>query len=162
MIVDKIFSSFKYLNSNRTVFCFAIVLVFSFIYLVNSLFPLIYDDWIYSFVYEDSPSSPRRLSDISDILLSQYNHYFLWGGRNVVHFILQFLLLIDIHIAKLLNSLVYIIFFFLLYKIINKGKKNDVSLFLFLNILVWLTYHSFSISVFFLTLSVNYLWGTCL
>lgn len=160
--MNKISLYYQILNSNKIVFGFILFILFCSIYLVNLVFPLIYDDWIYSFVYEENMADSHRISSIYDILYSQYNHYFIWGGRNVVHAILQFLLFIDIRIAKLLNSVVYILFFFVIYKIINEGKKTDISLFLFLNIIVWLTYHSFSYVAFFLTLSTNYLWGTCL
>lgn len=139
-----------------------VALFFGLVYILNILFPLQADDWGYSFIVDAANNSTVRVHSIFDILVSQYNHYFEWGGRSVVHFIAQFLLFIDIRIAKLLNSFVYIGLFFMIYAIINKGKKPNAGLFIFLNIIMWLIQPAFSIVILWLTGSANYLWGALL
>ena len=140
----------------------AVTLFFGLVYILNILFPLQADDWGYSFIVDAANNSTVRVCSIFDIFVSQYNHYFEWGGRSVVHFIAQFLLFIDIRIAKLLNSFVYIGLFFMIYAIINKGKKPNAGLFIFLNIIMWLIQPAFSIVILWLTGSANYLWGALL
>lgn len=147
-------------NSKRIILYFVLLLFFCLVYILNILFPLQADDWGYSFVF--GVDYLKRVTDLSEIMQSQYNHYMRWGGRSVVHSIAQFLLMIDIRIADLLNSLVYIGLFVLIYIIINKGKKANAGLFIVLNIIMWLIQPVFSIIILWLTGSANYLWGTFL
>lgn len=139
-----------------------VTLFFGLVYMLNILFPLQADDWGYSFIYSEVNQYTVRVNSIFDIFVSQYNHYFGWGGRSVVHCIAQFLLFIDIRVAKLLNSLAYICLFLMIYKIINKGKKPNAGLFILLNIIIWLIQPVFSIVILWLTGSANYLWGALL
>lgn len=58
--------------------------------------PVANDDLVYAFMVDnthDTPHQPgscsRHISDIGDILDSQYNHYFIYNGRSIVHFFVQ-------------------------------------------------------------------------
>ncbi|MBB4034531.1 hypothetical protein GGR21_000418 [Dysgonomonas hofstadii] len=138
------------------------LVVFAVIFIFNRLFPLFADDWVYSFIFENSffDHSLKPISGLSDIFISQYNHYFLWGGRSVVHFIDQFLLSIDPLLCDAINSLVYLGFIFFIYRLINQGRETNIGAFIFVICFSWVFVPQLTSNVFWITGSANYLWGT--
>lgn len=74
--------------------------------LINFYIPLFADDYGFFFIFNES----GRVTHLSDILVSQYNYHNSWGGRNVAHFMLQFLLMLQ---SKMLLALVKTLWFFL-------------------------------------------------
>lgn len=137
------------------------------LYALNILQPLYTDDWEYSFTFRlyncaYKGSIPDiHISSIKDIFLSQYEHYFAWGGRCVNHFIAQFLLFIGIPYNKILNSLAYVFFIYLICLFtISKGEKIKLSLYLLVNILIFFFVPVLGSTLLWLTGSANYLWGT--
>lgn len=131
-------------------------LCFSALLLLNILTPLISDDFAYLFIYGES----TRVASLGDIVQSQINHYYQWGGRSVAHFIAQVLLLLPGYFADILNTLAYVGYAFLIYfHIIGRGK-GSLSLFLFINLAVWFMQPVFGDTVLWLTGSANYLWCT--
>lgn len=136
----------------------AILICFSAIFILNILTPLISDDFAYMFVYGED----RLVSSVADILESQKNHYYMWGGRSIVHSIAQGLLVLPPYVADLLNSLVYMGYIFLIYLHIKGRGKNSLSLFVLTNLAVWFLQPVLSDTVFWLTGAANYLWGTTL
>lgn len=94
------------------VLCFFVVAIcFTSLMLLNSLTPLISDDITYLFIFGETD----RITSVYDIIQSQINHYYMWGGRSVVHFVAQLLLMLPPWVADLLNSLMYLIYAFLIY-----------------------------------------------
>ena len=73
----------KILNCNRFLIMCSVCIMLLFL-VFNIYTPLVADDYIYSF----------GMHSVGDILVSQYHHYFFWGGRSVAHFLVQFWLLI--------------------------------------------------------------------
>ncbi|MDR1092509.1 MAG: DUF6056 family protein [Prevotella sp.] len=136
----------------------AVLLSFSAIFILNILTPLISDDFAYMFVYGED----RLVSSVADILHSQENHYYMWGGRSVVHFIAQVLLILPPYVADLLNSLVYMGYIFLIYLHIKGRGRNSLSLFVLVNLAVWFLQPVLGDTVFWITGAANYLWGTAL
>jgi hypothetical protein len=138
------------------------VLFFLLVYNLNRINPLYWDDYIYSYIIEAPMYEEQHqpVQSISDIFISQYQHYFVWGGRSVVHFIAQLLLLLGGGYAHLLNSVAYMLFIFLIYKYANIGRKLSPSLFLFINLLVFLVQYTFHSNCVWIVGSANYLWGT--
>lgn len=139
------------------IFSLVLAICFVLMFFLNWKFPLCLDDWTYSFVYGEHPA--KRLSSLSDIIRSQYNHYFMWGGRSVVHFIAQWLLMQKEWVIDVLNSLVYIIYILLIYKICNYSNRTNVILFLFIYAAVWFLFPTYFYSVIWTVGSANYLWG---
>lgn len=129
---------------------------FALIYILNILHPLFGDDWSYSLL----PDGHTKVKDFSDILYTQYEHYFTWGGRTVVHIIDESLLLAGIPIADLLNSLAYVAFTLIIYHIANQSNKVRPSLLLVINLLIWFFEPAFGSTILWITGSANYLWGT--
>lgn len=136
----------------------AILVCFSVIFILNILTPLISDDFAYLFVYGED----RLVSSVGDILESQENHYYMWGGRSIVHFIAQVLLILPPYLADLLNSLVYMGYVFLVYYHIKGRGKNSLPLFILITLAVWFFQPVLGDTVFWLTGAANYLWGTTL
>lgn len=135
-------------------------LVFIGLYLLNLAYPLYDDDWGYTFVYNEIPI--RKVAGIVDILKSQYDHYFLWGGRTIVHIIAQTLLMLDPVTRAILKSLAFTAFVLMIYKICNREKDSKPFLFLLICAGVWFCIPMFPQNILQVTSSANYLWGTLL
>ncbi|MDR2955763.1 MAG: DUF6056 family protein [Prevotella sp.] len=139
-----------------------LLVVFSVTFFLNRLYPVFADDWVYSFVFETSffDHSDKRIEGITDILVSQYNHYMLWGGRSVAHTIAQFLLSINPFLCDLLNSLVYLGFVYLIYLFAVKGRGLNIGALILVAVLIWVFVPAFTPDVLWITGSANYLWCT--
>lgn len=122
------------------------------------MYPIHSDDWMYSFVFNEEPV--RFIQNIGDVFVSQYNHYLYWGGRNIVHFIDQILLMISALPREIINSLAFVLFVLVIYKIANLGKALAPMLFLFIGAVLWLGLPTFPQTVIWITGSSNYLWGS--
>lgn len=138
--------------------CFGVILITSFllIYILNYLHPLFGDDWMYSML----PDGHIRIQNLGDIFYTQYEHYFTWGGRSVVHVIAQILLWVGTTWGDLLNSIAYIVLTLVIYTIANQGNKIRPSLLLGINLLIWFFQPAFGSTILWITGSANYLWGT--
>jgi len=118
---------------------------------------LIGDDYVYSFVY----LTPERLSSVADIFDSQYKHYFIWGGRSVVHIIAQILLLINNPlIIDGINSFGFLIYALLIYYHITGEKKLSLGILIFIFGSIWLLQPAFAETFLWITGAANYMWGT--
>lgn len=124
---------------------------------LNILTPMIADDFGYLYIFGEK----EQVSSLSDLIHSQANHYVMWGGRSVVHFIAQALLQFPSLVSDILNTSVYLGFIFLIYYHI-KGRKSahSLSLFVIINLAAWFVLPMFGDTVLWLTGSANYLWGT--
>lgn len=136
--------------------CVTFLFFFSAILLLNILTPLISDDFAYMFIY----GTDRLVSSVGNIYESQVNHYYQWGGRSVVHSIAQLLLLLPSCVADVLNTFVYMGYVYLIYLHIKGRGQSSLSLFILVNLGVWFLQPVLGDTVFWLTGSANYLWGT--
>lgn len=143
---------------NGLLWCVVVLICFSAILLLNYLTPIISDDFAYLFIYGEN----IRINSLADILQSQINHYYMWGGRSVVHFIAQVLLLIPPLAADVLNSLAYVVYIFLIYYHIKGNAKSSLKLFVLINLAVWFMQPVFGDTILWITGAANYLWGTVL
>lgn len=137
-----------------------LTVTFILIYLLNRLYPLFAEDWDYRFIWEFESWEPNKINNLSDIIQSQYNHYMGWGGRSIVHAIDQFLLMFDARVSDLINSLAFIGFVYMIYKLANIGKSRNILVFIIAALGIWLGQPAFPTTVLWLTGSANYLWGT--
>ena len=157
--IESIGISLSNSKTKRTILWIITILIcFSIISLLNILTPIISDDFAYLYIYNEE----GRISSLGDIIQSQINHYDLWGGRSVVHFIAQVLLMLPAYLADLLNSLVYMSYIFLIYYHIKGNKKSSISLFILINLAIWFLQPVFGDTILWITGSANYLWGTWL
>jgi hypothetical protein len=125
-------------------------------FILNYFTPLIADDFLYSFIFKTG----NRLSSISDIFVSQYNHYYSWGGRTVAIFLTQlFLYFGDKNIFNVCNTIVYCAFIYLIcFHITGSFKKIKPILFLAVNIILWFLVPAWGQNFLWLTGSCVYLW----
>lgn len=156
-------------NTNRV--HILLISIFILAWYFNYAYPLIWDDYVYSYVFNEHsflkslPFDTQRIKGLKDIFLSQYNHYFSWGGRLVAHSIAQLFLWIGKEIFNVFNALIFILIILEILWISNKGKINFE--FLFSDVLwVFSTFWIFSAFLSdcytWLTLSCNYLWTTAI
>jgi hypothetical protein len=125
---------------------------------LNYLFPVFTDDWVYSFVFRSNP--PQHITNAKDLLDSQYIHYFTWGGRFVVHFIAQSLLMLKPWMQDLVNAMAFTAFIYMVYKFSNYNRKVNPALFIIIYFFIWFFQPAFGATILWITGSANYLWGT--
>lgn len=127
-------------------------------YILNLHTPLLADDFGYSF----SGVTGMKLAGIYDIYLSQYQHYFSWGGRSVVHFLAQLFLMVDKSVFNVFNTLAYVTLVLLIYFHAVGRFKLYPALLLLINISLFLFSPAFGQVFLWVIGSCNYLWGTLL
>ena len=132
----------------------------------NYSYPLLWDDYVYSYVFTAQsfstylPLDAKRVTGIDDIIVSQYNHYFSWGGRLVAHTIAQFFLWTGKELFNIFNALVFLFIILEILWIANKGNINFEFQF---DDVFWVFSSFWIFSVFlsdcltWLTISCNYL-----
>ena len=129
-------------------------LIFFIMLILNSLTPLISDDFGYSFNL-----SYERLTGLRDIINYQIVHYNLWGGRTVAHVLVQLFLLGPKVIFNIFNSLCFTTLIYLIYLIIKREKENALMIPIIF-FLVYFLQPVFGQCCLWLTGSCNYLWTT--
>jgi hypothetical protein len=147
----------KILKYSLNILPIPIIVVF---FILNYLTPIIADDFYYSFIF----GTYERVTSISDIIISQYDHYMNWGGRSIVHFFIQlFLSFGDKIIFNIVNTIIYVIFVLLMqFHITGSLKKINSILFSTITILLWFLVPAYGQNFLWLTGSCNYLWTTTL
>lgn len=122
--------------------------------ILNFITPLIMDDFSYAF------GTNGRVHNLKDIFNFQIWYYFNWGGRNVAHTLAQFFLMNNKIIFNIMNSAVYTLLIYLIYRII-RGKNKDHPIYLLLiHFYLWFFTPAFGQAFIWLTGSCNYLWTT--
>ena len=148
-----------------------VVLLFLFIliWFLNLCTPLICDDYVYSFIWQDDAmgvalsESANRVNGLADIFYSQWKHYFSWGGRTVAHFLAQLFLCAGKDLFNFLNAGCFILLLLEIQWVVNEGK---VSFNVSAKDVLWDFGAIWIFSVYlgdiftWLTLSCNYLWTT--
>lgn len=126
--------------------------------ILNFFTPMVADDYSYSL----NRVTRERIASFQDILESQYNHYFTWGGRNVVHTLAQLFLWIGKPFFTVMNSIAYTAFSLVLYAHANcgSGRKYQPFLYLLINLALWFAVPVFGQTTLWLVGSCNYLWGS--
>ena len=127
--------------------------IFISIFILNALTPLIADDYSYSF-----GKNGERITNLLDIITSQINHYFTWGGRSVAHSLAQFFLMFPKWIFNLLNSVIYVVLVYLIYLHVKMDKEDKPLMLLLIHFALWFLIPTFGQTAIWLTGSCNYLW----
>ena len=140
----------------KGIFAVIVLILGIYIFLLNQLYPVYMDDWAYAF----SACDQSEITSVWDIFVSQYCHYFTWGGRCVGHFIAQFLLWIDPLWADILNATAFILLLLFIYAIANKNNKTNLVLLIVILASVWFLLPDLSQNLLWITGSANYLWGS--
>ena len=141
----------------KRLFWICVAGVFTVMFFLNFFTPLIADDYSYSL----NRITGEPISSIMDIFQSQYDHYFTWGGRSVVHFLAQLFLWIGKPFFTIINTFAYTAFSLILYKHACCGKKGyQPFLYLLINLGIWFLMPVFGQTTLWLVGSCNYLWGS--
>lgn len=150
----------RYFYENQKIekflFSLVILLILVGMYILNHYTTLIVDDYGYSF------SLGHRTKGIMDILESQYNHYFVWGGRVVVHTIAQFFLMFDKKVFDIANTFAYLAMVLVVYFHAVGRFKIYPLLLLLINLLFFLCMPAFGQVFLWVVGACNYLWGPLL
>jgi len=143
-------------NASQRLFeTIVVLLLFACMYIMNSLFPIYLDDWSYSRMMDGS-----EIGNILDIVRNQYNHYFTWGGRSIVHTFAQILLYLGRPWSDILNTSAYIAFIWIIYRLVTlRGRRNALYIPI-IHCFIWFLTPSLGECIFWKTGSANYLWGT--
>lgn len=134
------------------------ILIFAFIFVFNSVTPLIMDDYQYSFIY--GIVGAERVNSLNDIVVSQINHYLHWGGRTVAHTIAQFFLMFPKWVFNIANSLVFCGLIYLICEHAKNLKCNRYVMIIVAFFAIWFFMPEFGQTILWLTGSCNYLWGS--
>lgn len=153
-------------NSKIYLFLLLLLIFIGFLYL-NRVTPLTMDDFSYSFIFSGTQfSETERVETIYDVIVSQYNHYFHYNGRSIVHTFVQIFLGIftdKIVIFDILNSIFFVLLVSLLsIWIIRKNRllrKDNLFVFVTSLIFCWFLVPSPSTTLMWKTAAVNYLWA---
>lgn len=144
------------LKDNKTQYIlFSIVLLvfFVLVFVLNKLYPLYADDWGYTY-------SGESFTEVIPVICQKlYGQYLTWGGRTIVHGIAHLLSWMGLGLSDLINSLAFVFYIYMIYRISNKGKNVNVLLFLMLGLYIWLVMPAFSKTVLWLVGAANYMWG---
>ena len=147
-----------------------LLIIFLFLYILNYFTPLGFgDDYLYSFIWQGHamnvplPANAVRISSFSDLLVSQWSHYFTWGGRTVAHSLAQFFLWKGKEVFNFANAFIGMILVAEIYWCIHKGKVSfsfEPKKVFWLFFALWAFTPGFTPVFLWLTGACNYLW-TC-
>lgn len=146
---------FENKSAEKLLFFLIIILIVIGMYTLNHYTTLIVDDYVYSF----SRVTGNRITNITEILQSEYNHYFTWGGRIIVHTIAQFFLMIDKAVFDIANTFAYLAMVLVVYFHAVGKIKFYPFLLLLINLLFFLCMPVFGQVFLWVVGACNYLWG---
>ena len=145
-----------------------LILFAGFFFAWNLLMPFFADDILYAFIWDAehggnfSPNVGKleRISSFTDILVSQWLHYFHWGGRTVAHIIVQFFSWIGNFYFDVINVFAFCALIFLIFKIATGLTLRDMNkkYLLFVLFAVYFFTPSFLMTMVWMDGAINYMW----
>lgn len=147
---------------------FTLTLIFLFFFLLNYLYPLSFgDDYVYSFVWQghlmEIPISEGavRVSSWRDLFISQWSHYFTWGGRFIGLSLAQFFLWLGKDIFNFINAFISVLLIAEIYWCSNRGEVTlnfEFGRVCWIFFAIWAFVPNFGDVFLWLTGSCVYLW----
>jgi hypothetical protein len=134
-------------------------------YFLNVYTNIVIDDFVYKHIFTSNPSQEGiRVKSISDIVESQYNHYFIQNGRLVVNGLAQLFLIPENKLwFNIVNTLLFGILQILIIKRSNiDNNKVNTYLYSLLVLFIWFLVPAPNHTLLWLDGSINYLWATIL
>ena len=127
-------------------------------YIINILTPEYIDDYAYKYMFSMCGIDYNQpIENVSQIAISQYNHYFVWNGRIVVHSIVQlFSAIFGKNVFNVFNTLVFISLSWMLALLQGGGKASYIC---FGSAIIVLLFPTFNDTVLWMTGSIGYLWS---
>lgn len=136
-------------KSRRVIFTALIILNFIMVLAYNFFTPYMSDDLWYDLGV--MKSLPTLLSDSA-------NAYMTWGGRSVADFLLRLSFCFSKGVFNVVNSLLFIALSLLIYLNIEGRRKNDILVYGYVMIFMWLFTVSFDQTILWVSGACNYLW----
>ncbi|MBR3794256.1 MAG: hypothetical protein IKK27_10050 [Alistipes sp.] len=163
-------SIFKIENKVEFIFLLVVGLLF---YLLNYFSILAGDDWPYCFICEnvdylwDLDSNTIPIEKVSDIFISQYNHWQYTNGRVLVHFIVQlFVGILGIRLFQVCNTLMIVLLIKYICKLcISSDDKYTMTPYLIVFVVFYGLMGFIDVGQGYManvSISVNYLWPSAL
>lgn len=128
------------------------------LYVLNKHTTMIVDDYGYSFSWVTG----KRIASIQDIFISQYRHYFTWGGRSVVHFLAQYFLMFNKSVFDVANTIAYLVLMMVVYFHAVGKVKFYPAIFVMINFAFFAFVPAFGQVFLWVVGACNYLWGPLL
>ena len=146
---------------NKTLLYLFFLLAAIGVYFLTHNTTLCYDDFGYKLILSPEGFSNQRVAGFSDLIYSQYNHYFIHNGRVFIHFIVQLFLIPDNKIwFDISNAIVFFIFQIFFFKLAYRSLSS-VPIFSYLVFLIffWFLMPATNYCLLWLSCSINYLWA---
>lgn len=144
-------------NLEITLYMVGVVIMLGIFYTLVSMYPLYGDDFTYHFVF---PECNQIVRDISDVFVSQKEHWYMCNGRFLVHFLVQTFLIYDVVYFNIANTICYAVCCGVMARFLS--KDFFVRNWWFILISFWLLMPSPASVMFWVSGSLNYLWTSCL
>lgn len=131
-------------------------------YLLSVYTPLMADDFSFAYRYgKNGADILYPITNLSDIAVSQYYHYFVSNGRTPVQFIEQlFAGLLGRDLFNPFNTLIFLIFLWVCVSLISQ-KKKSLYIVTALFLLFWFLLPVPGETLLWMSGSVCYLWASC-
>lgn len=139
--------------NHQTKALFALILAGGVFLVLNFLTPYVADDWSYS-----------GSTGLIDVFRQEYTHYFHTNGRSMAHILARFFLMYPKPVFNLANSIVYVIFTYLIFLHGTYGMKLDlyhkIVCYLLIHLMLFIYVLNWGQVFLWLDGACNYLW-TC-
>lgn len=117
--------------------------------------------WNDEFAYNFISGTNDRIYSLRDLLDSTHQMYFNWTGRIVIQFFVQLFSCLDKSYFNIINTMIIILFMFLMTKIVS-SKDKFLDNIAFAICISWFFLPRPGETIFWLSGAVNYLWPTTL
>lgn len=150
------------------------LIVLIIIYLImlglNFLVPLYYgDDYVYAFIWPNQfmniplPENVVNVNSVTDLIISQWRHYFTCNGRTIAHLFVQFFVWQGKWLFNLINPLVFVLLILQIHWISNEGSISFQNLrasnICWIFFVLWAFVADFYSVYLWLAGACNYLWS---
>ena len=142
-----------YRSRNLLLVCLCVL--FLFLLLLNCLTPYIADDYGYRLGFHNK----EPLESLGDVARSMYVHCFAMNGRVVSHSLEQIFMLMPKLVFNICNAAVFAGLIYLMYRVVNLGRKRNVLLLVAVGMAFWYFMPVFGQVALWQVGALNYLWA---
>lgn len=135
------------------------ILVSSYMLFLNIHTHKYHDEFVYSYIY----GTQDKCNNLIDVCMSLRNLYLTHNGRIISTGIMCVLLMCPKIISDILNSTIFTLLIYLVYKYCTKGLKNKYQKFIIMLLIFpmfWCTLPEFNGTVTWFSGAINYMWPT--
>lgn len=143
-----------------------------FFFVRTCLMPLMGDDYGYAFIWDGAHGgnlagmefgSPEieirhRVASLSDLIQSQWSHYFTWGGRTISHVLVQSFIWLGKPLFDVANTIVFVALVTAILTLAGVKLKSSRLALLWIFLCLFVLTKFSVVSMIYLTGSCNYMW----